>query len=137
MNTSGFSLIELLVIISVISVLVALAVPNFLRSRDQAYDTHAMGCNRTLITAQALYHDDHETYATHLDQLDAGLTRVCQDIEVAAGVGMATGRSVGGDDGITADDDTYAFTTWHQRGTRAYETNLADQVHVRPRSGAF
>lgn len=137
MITSGFTLIELLVIISILSVLLALAVPNLLRSRDQAYDTHAITCNHTLMTAQAFYHNDRETYATRLDQLDPGMTQVCRDVEVAAGVGMPTGRTVGGDGTITATSDSYAFTTWHRQGTRAFETDLAGAVHVRPRAGAF
>lgn len=137
MNASAFTLIEILVTISILSVLVALALPNLLRSRDLAYDTHAVTCNRTLMTAQAMYHDEHHTYATQLDQLDPGPARVCRDVQVKAGIGVSTGRSVSGDQAITANDETYAFTTWHQQGTRAYETSLADQFHVRPRPGAF
>ena len=51
----GFSLIELLVVISIILVVVAIAIPNFLRSRLAANEASAVGSLRTMFTAASTY----------------------------------------------------------------------------------
>ena len=54
-KTSGFSLIELLIVIAIILVIAAIAVPNLLRSKMAANETSAVGSVRTIANAQALY----------------------------------------------------------------------------------
>ncbi len=54
-NTQGFSLIELLIVVAIILLLAALAVPNFLRSRMSANEASAVLAVRTVNTAQTTY----------------------------------------------------------------------------------
>ena len=51
----GFSLIELLVVVAIILIIAAIAIPNLLRSRIAANEASAVGSIRTLNSAAAAY----------------------------------------------------------------------------------
>jgi type IV pilus assembly protein PilA len=51
----GFSLIELLIVVAIILIIAAIAIPNLLRSRMAANEASAVGSIRTLNTAQVTY----------------------------------------------------------------------------------
>ncbi|HKZ51750.1 MAG TPA: prepilin-type N-terminal cleavage/methylation domain-containing protein [Candidatus Acidoferrales bacterium] len=58
----GFSLIELLIVVAIILIIAAIAIPNLLRSRIAANESSAVGSLRTLVTAQVTY---STTYPAH------------------------------------------------------------------------
>jgi type IV pilus assembly protein PilA len=51
----GFSLIELLIVVAIIMVMVAIAIPSLLRSRISANEASAVSALRTINTAQTTY----------------------------------------------------------------------------------
>jgi type IV pilus assembly protein PilA len=51
----GFSLIELLIVVAIILIIAAIAVPNLLRSRTQANETSAVASLRSMNTAAVSY----------------------------------------------------------------------------------
>jgi prepilin-type N-terminal cleavage/methylation domain-containing protein len=51
----GFSLIELLIVVAIILIIAAIAIPNLLRSRIAANEASAVGSVRTLNTAEVTY----------------------------------------------------------------------------------
>lgn len=58
----GFTLIELMVVVLIIAILIAIAIPTFLGARKKAQDRAAQSDLRTaLVTAQA-YYTDNETF---------------------------------------------------------------------------
>lgn len=52
---AGFSLIELLIVVAIILIIAAIAIPNLLRSRIAANEASAVGSLRTLNTAEIVY----------------------------------------------------------------------------------
>ncbi len=51
----GFSLIELLIVVAIILIIAAIAIPNLLRSRIAANEASAVGSMRSINTAQVTY----------------------------------------------------------------------------------
>jgi type IV pilus assembly protein PilA len=51
----GFSLIELLIVVAIILIIAAIAIPNLLRSRMAANEASAVGSLRTINTAEVTY----------------------------------------------------------------------------------
>jgi len=51
----GFSLIELLIVVAIILIIAAIAIPNLLRSRIAANESSAVGSMRSVNTAQVTY----------------------------------------------------------------------------------
>ena len=54
-SPKGFSLIELLIVVAIILIIAAIAIPNLLRSRIAANQASAVGSLRTLNTAEITY----------------------------------------------------------------------------------
>jgi type IV pilus assembly protein PilA len=78
-NEQGFSLIELLVVVVIIGLIAAIAVPNLKRARQQACSGSAVQSMRTITTAELLYQRTYKIYGTLADlapegTLDANLS---------------------------------------------------------------
>ena len=66
----GFSLIELLIVVAIILIIAAIAIPNLLRSKIAANESSAVGSVRTIGTAEVTYSSTWGTgYATNLGRL--------------------------------------------------------------------
>lgn len=68
---NGFSLIELLIVVAIILIIAAIAIPNLLRARIAANEASAVSSLRALNTAQISYNSSYPTvgFATALSAL--------------------------------------------------------------------
>ncbi len=72
----GFSLIELLIVVAIILIIAAIAIPNLLRSRIAANEASAVGSLRTINTAEVTYASTYPAngFANNLAYLGPGST---------------------------------------------------------------
>jgi type IV pilus assembly protein PilA len=136
----GFSLIELLIVVAIILIIAAIAIPNLLRARIAANESSAVASIRTLNTAQISYNSAYPTvgFAASLANLGPGAGGTCTPtsataclIDSALATGTKSGYSftIGSVTGTPA--STYQFQgtplTPNQTGTR-YFCSFADAV---------
>ena len=67
---SGFTLIDLLLVVVVIAILAAIAIPRLGSTKDKELDAAAKTDLRNAMTAQEAYWDQHQTYADDAAELD-------------------------------------------------------------------
>ena len=74
----GFSLIELLIVVAIILIIAAIAIPNLMRSRMAANEASAVGSVRTINTAEVTYSSAYPDvgFTTTLSNL-AGAASAC------------------------------------------------------------
>ncbi len=86
----GFSLIELLIVVAIILIIAAIAIPNLLRSRMAANEASAVGSVRTINTAEITYSSAYPDvgFTLTLSRL-AGPTATC----ATGGAGATSAQS--------------------------------------------
>ena len=81
-NTKGFTLIELLIVVVIIGILAAIAIPRFASTKGKAFDAAAKTDLRNAMTAQEAHYSDNQTYADDVADLDFdGSTNVTTTVE--------------------------------------------------------
>ena len=69
-NKKGFTLIELLIVVVIIGILAAIAIPKFANTKEKAYVASMKSDLRNLITAQeAYFSDNNSNYAAAISNL--------------------------------------------------------------------
>ena len=135
----GFSLIELLIVVAIILIIAAIAIPNLLRARISANEASAVQSLRTLNTAQISYNSTYPTvgFAATLSALagtncnpptSAGACLI--DTQLATGVKSGYSFVISGT-GSTTPVSSYQFRadplTPNQTGVRFF-CSFADGV---------
>jgi type IV pilus assembly protein PilA len=74
----GFSLIELLIVVAIILIIAAIAIPNLLRAKISANESSAVGSIRNIVTAETSYNSSYGEYgfAASLSLLGPGANQL-------------------------------------------------------------
>jgi len=68
----GFSLIELLIVVAIIGIIAAIAIPQLMDAIDRSKQRRSMGDMHTIATANGTYNVDQQNYAPNLGALVGG-----------------------------------------------------------------
>ena len=102
----GFTLIEILIVIAIIGILAAIAIPQFTAYRKRSFNSAAKADARNLATAIEAYYVDTNTYVTSLNSLTGASYAFMQSESVMVGV--------------TGDQKNYTITAFHGSGDQTY-----------------
>jgi type IV pilus assembly protein PilA len=127
----GFSLIELLIVVAIILIIAAIAIPNLLRARMAANESSAASGIRTINTAEVSYNSNYPTfgYSADLTSLGpGGPTATCPVPPVVATACLIDGALANAG---TVPKSGYTYTYQAQAGTNT--TALTNyQVEANP-----
>ena len=87
MNRKGFTLIELLIVVVIIGILAAIAIPKFANTKSKAYITAMKSDLRNLVSAQESLFSDSSRYTTNLTSLNFSSSTGVTDPVVSVGSG--------------------------------------------------
>ena len=142
-GTKGFTLIELLIVVAIIGIIAAIAVPGLLRARMSGNEASAIGSMRAINTAQQNYSQQCQGYAIVLTELKAAGNFLSPDltsaasvaksgftVTLAAGVGNAAVPTPPA--GCTTPGSNYYASavplTLNSTGTRSFATNAQGTI---------
>lgn len=115
-GTEGFTLIELLIVVVIIGILAAIAIPQFTSTKEKAFDAAAQSDLRNMMTAEEAYFFNHQAYAAVSvaagggADLDGDGTR---DFQASTNITLA----------VTAYTDGYQITAKHASSPNTWCVN--------------
>jgi type IV pilus assembly protein PilA len=89
-NRKGFTLIELLIVVVIIGILAAIAIPKFANTKSKAYITAMKSDLRNLVTAEEAFFSDSSKYTTDLTAVKFQKSAGTNDPVVVTGSGFWT-----------------------------------------------
>ena len=132
----GFSLIELLIVVAIILIIAAIAIPNLLRSKMAANEASAVGSLRTINTACISYSTTYGGFPTSLAALGPAATATSATADLIDSVlssGTKSGYTFTYTPGAAVGGVTYSYTVVANpvtRGVTGQRGFFTDQTGV-------
>ena len=138
----GFSLIELLIVVAIILIIAAIAIPNFLRAKISANESSAVSSLRAVITAEMTYTSTYPTvgFSADLPSL-AGTACTTPTSSAACIIDNTLAQATSASNPKTgyyftyAPNSTIGYTAnadpayWNQSGTKHFYTDGTGVIH--------
>ena len=106
-NEKGFTLIELMIVIAIIGILAAIAIPQFSAYRKRSYDASSQSDLRNAATAQEAFFVDNSRYC----QTETILVGATYGLYTSEGVVLQV---------MSANNTSYIIRAWHPSGNHSY-----------------
>ena len=123
-DDEGFTLIELMVVVLIIAILIAIAIPTFLGARRRAQDRQAQSNLRNGLTAEKTYYADAQGYTTSTTELGEIESNLDWSDDDAAARGVMV-LSIGGG---TGSDQAVALKSLSKSGTMFCIMDIAQNL---------
>ncbi len=138
----GFSLIELLIVVAIILIVAAIAVPNILRAKISANESSAVSSMQTIITGELTYSATYPTVGYSLDLPSLSGTSCTAPTSSAACIidntlanATSSANPKSGYYFTYSPDPALGFTLygnpayWNHSGTKNYYTDSTGAIH--------
>ena len=104
-GSAGFTLIELLIVVVIIGILAAIAIPQFSSTKEKAYVASMKSDLRNLATSQEAYFAENNTYAGAVGDLTD--YSASESVTITMDTGTQTGWSATASHPAVSNGDTY------------------------------
>lgn len=111
-NRKGFTLIELLIVVVIIGILAAVAIPKFGQSREKAYVAAMQSDLKQVITAQEIFYGDPaNNYSYDSGAINATTNTTSGPLQVTTSAGVEITITASGGGGTGTPASWYAIAT--------------------------
>jgi type IV pilus assembly protein PilA len=121
-SQAGFTLIEILVAVGIVTLLAAFVLPAYLGAQKRPYDAAAQLCGREIVKAENLHRGQRGQYKDTVVSLKQDVQEVCSRAGVKVQWHSTIAATPGADTCycVTAGTDILAFQVFHPKGSGFY-----------------